>query len=412
MYFGGCRVHDKAGSQIINPSRRKTVSLNIISNFAANVAHRNLVQSDMAATSSLAKLSSGTRVLGAKDDAASLAVGSRLNVEVAGLKQASVNAGQAISMLQIADGAMAKVNDIMTRMKALSIQSGSGQLGTDERAMLNTEYTALLSEVDRIANDTVFAGTALVTGSITATQLANFSTSDGVINSTFRGDFGASAATVAGTLAFAEATDMFSAIIGGVTYTGSIDTAAVSAITGGGSITSPTVVNLSTATNSNKIDLALDLAFDSNTTVAAQNFTVSGTSATSFTFKVGTGTSTTADQIAVSVNSLATNALGIDGTDILTAANADEASVEISNAINSLLTARAVVGANQNRLDFAAANIATASENTEAARSQLLDLDVASEMTMFTSKEILVQAGVSMLAQANALPKNLMRLFK
>ena len=82
--------------------------------------------SDAAATNSLAKLSSGSRVLTAKDDAASLAVGSRLAAEIIGLKQAAVNAGQAVSMLQIADGAMSKVNDILLRMKSLSIQAGSG----------------------------------------------------------------------------------------------------------------------------------------------------------------------------------------------------------------------------------------------------------------------------------------------
>mgnify|MGYP006219981681 CR=1 FL=1 len=83
--------------------------LNLISNFAANVAQRNLGMSDSSATSSLAKLSAGSRVLSAKDDAASLAVGSRLAAEVAGLKQAAVNAGQAVSMLQIADGETPRV---------------------------------------------------------------------------------------------------------------------------------------------------------------------------------------------------------------------------------------------------------------------------------------------------------------
>jgi flagellin len=95
------------------------MALNAISNYAANVAHRNLQTSDTAATSSLAKLSSGTRVVSARDDAASLAIGSRLNAEVAALRQASVNAGQAVSMLQIADGAMAKVQDIQQRVRDL-----------------------------------------------------------------------------------------------------------------------------------------------------------------------------------------------------------------------------------------------------------------------------------------------------
>ncbi|HET6521651.1 MAG TPA: flagellin, partial [Geminicoccaceae bacterium] len=102
--------------------------LNVVSNYAANVAHRNLQMTDSAAARSLAKLSIGQRVVSARDDAASMAVGSRLNAEVQGLKQAVVNAGQANSMLQIADGAMGTVSDILTRMKTLAIQSSSGNL--------------------------------------------------------------------------------------------------------------------------------------------------------------------------------------------------------------------------------------------------------------------------------------------
>ena len=92
--------------------------------------------------------------------------------------------------------------------------------------------------------------------------------------------------------------------------------------------------------------------------------------------------------------------------------DSDIASVAISNAIDNLQDHRATNGANQNRLEFAAANIATAVENIEAARSQLLDLDVASEMSNFVSKQILIQAGISMLAQANRVPDNLLRLFQ
>lgn len=275
------------------------MALNIISNYAAHVAHRNLVASDMAATASVAKLSAGTRVLSAKDDAAALAIGSRLSAEVAGLKQAGVNAGQAVSMLQIADGAMGKVQDILTRMKTLAVQAGSGQLSGTERGMLDKEYQALLSEVDRIANDTDFSTLKLVDGSFT-----------------------------------------------------SID------------------------------------------------------------FKVGTGTTATEDVITVSIGGIDTTTLGVNGGDITSVANADTASTAITAAIDTLNTSRADVGASQNRFEFAAANIATAQENTEAARSNLLDLDIASEMSVFTSKQILVQTGVSMLAQANQLPQSLMRLFQ
>ena len=164
--------------------------LNAISNFAANVAQRNLAQSSDAATRSLAKLSIGSRVVGAKDDAAALAVGSRLHAEVVGLKQAAVNAGQAISMLQIADGAMAKINNVLLRMKSLAVQAGSGHLSATDRGILNTEYLSLRSEVDRNAKDTDFAGQLLTSGAIAVNRASatDFETVDGVQDIVFRGD--------------------------------------------------------------------------------------------------------------------------------------------------------------------------------------------------------------------------------
>ena len=384
--------------------------LNLISNFAANVAQRNLAMSDSAATTSLAKLSSGSRVVSAKDDAASLAVGSRLNAEVVGLKQAAVNAGQAISMLQIADGAMAKVNDILVRMKALSVQAGSGQLSGTERSMLDTEYQALVSEVDRIANDTDFAGTLLVDGAVSATTASAtaFATNQGVQDITFVGDHSTASN---GTISYNTAGSFSVTVVDGAAtnvFTGSI----ASGTNDGTSMTTGTVVTLTNTNTTNKIDLALNTAFVVNGTKATGTLALTGTSTASFNFKVGTGVSTTADEISVSINSVDTAALGISSTAVTTEAGADLASVAVSNAIDNLQTYRATIGANQNRLEFAAANIATATENTEAARSQLLDLDIASEMSNFVSKQILIQAGVSMLAQANNLPNNLLRLFQ
>ncbi|MEE3047682.1 MAG: flagellin, partial [Pseudomonadota bacterium] len=108
------------------------MALNIISNYAANVAHRNLSASDEMATRSLSKLSSGTRVVSARDDAASMAIGARLNATTQALKTATVNVGQANSMLQIADGGMATIDDILVRMKTLAVQSSSGNLSDTE----------------------------------------------------------------------------------------------------------------------------------------------------------------------------------------------------------------------------------------------------------------------------------------
>jgi len=276
------------------------MALNVVSNYAANVAQRYLQKADSEATRSVAKLAAGTRVLSARDDAASLAVGLSLKADVVSLKQAAVNVGQASSVIQIADGAMSTVTDILLRMKTLAVQSASDQLASTQRTMLNSEFTELLSEVDRIASVTNFDGTALTDGTLSATGLK---------------------------------------------------------------------------------------------------------------FQVGHA-NTANDSIEVKID-------GIDSTDLSMASqvvssysDATTALDAINTAIDTVATSRAKLGASQNRLEFAGANIATQMENAEAARSTLMDLDVAAEMSIFTSNQILQQAGVSMLAQANQMPQNLLRLFR
>ena len=385
--------------------------LNVISNFAANVAQRNLATSDAAATTSLAKLSSGTRVVSAKDDAASLAIGSRLEAEISGLQQALVNAGQGVSMLQIADGAMAKVNDILVRMKSLAVQAGSGSLSGTERSMLNTEYQALVSEVDRIANDTEFAGTLLVDGSIAinTSSATAFAAVQGVQAITFVGDHSTASNAP---ISYDQTNGAFSiSVVDGAAT--NIFTGSISAGTNDGTnMITGTVVTLNNTLSSHKIDIALNTAFVVNAAHAAGTLGLSGATTSSFTFKVGTGTSATADELTATISSVGAASLGIATTSVTTKTDADLSSVAVSNAIDNLQNHRATIGASQNRLEFASANLATAVENSEAARSQLLDLDIASEMSNFVSKQILIQAGVAMLSQANQLPNNLLRLFQ
>lgn len=489
------------------------MALNIVSNYAANVANRYLTKADSAASSSLAKLSAGSRVLSAKDDAASLAIGSRLNAEVQAQKQAKVNAGQATSMLQIADGAMSKVNDILVRMKTLAVQSGSGQLSTTERSMLDTEYQALLDEVDRVAQVTKFNGTSLVNGSSTTTTTLNATSivnaahgfasiklGSGVGNAAISVNYDASSdvltlknlttgesqgiaigntaiaqnatqsvnfneldIVVDLNAAFSKSTDIDSlpTYSAGTADTGNIDTSSVTISnisdatdfaaqsgnvtlddTGNpatstlyyGTYQSPaSSVNLLTTghktvtlTNSggDTFTLSFDVTnpFDGGGTIPTLDLsglldarvtgTASTTDQTDFTFKLGTGTTSNVDEITISVGSISATSLSINGGDILTKASADTASAAVTAAIDTLNTARAGVGAAQNRLEFASDNLSTTIENTEAARSSLMDLDVASEMTMFSAKQVLVQSGVAMLAQANKMPENLLRLFQ
>jgi len=387
------------------------MALNVISNFAANVAHRNLTMSDAAATSSLAKLSSGSRVVSAKDDAASLAIGSRLLAEVVAMRTARVNTGQAGSMLQIADGAMGTISDILIRMKELATQAASDQLGATERGILNSEFTALRSEIDRIANDTEFNGVKLTQGGISGSSAGNFAVANGVESISATGFTSGDVSTAA---TYTAATNIFSVTVNAVVYTGEID---ASALDGGNALLTSTVVTLSNSspTETATITLQLNTAFDSTADEAAGGvITFTGSSGTSFTFKVGTGIVSTEDNLTFTVSGATTSSLSISASIIsgATSSNSNAAITALANAIDTLNQSRSDVGAAQNRLSFAAQNLATAIENAEAARSTLLDLDVAAEMTVFTSKQVLLQTGIAMLAQANQLPQNLLRLFQ
>lgn len=488
------------------------MGLNVISNFAANVAHRNLLRSDMEATQSLAKLSSGTRVVSAKDDAAAMAIGSRLSAEVQSLRQLTVNAGQAVSMLQIADGAMSQVNEIVIRMKTLSVQAASGQLSDVERGMLDAEFQALIDEVDRIAADTEFNGNQLVNGAAaTDTALTNIAgadnfleAADGFASIEFNPAVGDAAHTVEydsvsgvmtvtnlttgesqglditsgsailvnedqtvvfdnlgvtitlnsafNKLASIDVTDgSFSTDGTGVFLTDSFE---ITAATGSGAqtITSNSIaIDATTANNATLsvggfaatgVDLsttgvkAVTLSDGTDTfqisfTVAtelsdtdAASFTMDGlgamvfgdtaatAAASTFTFKLGTGTTPQVDNVSFSVDAVDANALGLTGTSINSLVNAENATTAINGAIDTLNVSRATIGANQNRIEFAAANLRIAAENAEAARSDIVDLDVAQEMSNFTSKQVLLQSGVAMLGQANQMPQNLLQLLQ
>lgn len=446
------------------------MALNIISNYAANVAHRNLSASDEMATRSLSKLSSGTRVVSARDDAASMAIGARLNATTESLKTASVNVGQANSMLQIADGGMATIDNILVRMKTLSVQASSGNLSDTERGFLNDEFVQLREEIDRIASSTNFNGIQLLgDGGDVALDFADLAV----------GQQGEALVAVNGFDTFAITDNNYwaqgtvtnnqfemninyapggqvimtvsSSFDNGATAdrTQSIDvtdyaTAGTTAISAGENATltfdelgltftvntnfSASVAAIA-ADNTGASDFGTDTTFGTSGLNSATGNIVSMAAdngqalQAAIEFQVGGG-NTANDRLSINLNAVDSDTLGagalgtqtslldLGANAISTAGNAQSAVEVVTRAIDDLQRARAAVGTSQNRLDFAGQNLATTQENTESARSTLLDLDVAAEMTAFTSKQILVQSGVAMLAQANQMPQNLLRLLQ
>ena len=146
----------------------------ISTNTAANSAVRYLNINSQQETSALSKLSSGSRITSASDDAAGLAISTRISSDITTLQQAATNASQATSILQTADGGASNISDILARMKSLASESASGTVTTSSRAYINSEFTQLTSEIDSIATGTRYSGTALLDG------VSSYSTGSGV----------------------------------------------------------------------------------------------------------------------------------------------------------------------------------------------------------------------------------------
>ncbi len=140
------------------------MGLRISTNVASQTVQKNLKQVSNNANSSLEKLSSGKRITKSADDAAGLAIATNLEAQTKGLRQATRNANDGISLIQTAEGGLNEVTNILTRMRELTIQASSDTVGENERGFLDKEYQQLVTEVDRISEATTFNGAKLLNG--------------------------------------------------------------------------------------------------------------------------------------------------------------------------------------------------------------------------------------------------------
>ncbi len=377
------------------------MALSATTNPTAQTALRYLNQNSAASASSLAKLSSGSRIVKASDDAASLAVGTKIKADVTALKQAQVNASQASAVLQVADGALSQTTDILMRMKALSVQAQSGSVSDNERGFLDKEFQALLKQVDAIADQTKFNGNTLLDGSFGATL-----------------DLVTGGATDVSGVAGLEDTGILLAgdAAAGVYQLDLVEATNTLTLTNTTTADSQSIVLTDTATDeftgqANFADLGVILnikALDTGTDIAA-GVTTQFTALENdrMDFQVGVASS---DSIGINLSSTKAAAIGVSTATVKTSADAVDAGNMIDAAIAHINTARADVGAGLSRIEFASANVANTIENLDAARSVLMDVDMAAEMSNFSSKQVMLQASVAMLAQANQMPQQLLRL--
>jgi len=349
----------------------------------------NKLSSNTAATSkSLEKLSSGLAINRAGDNAAGLAISEKMRGQIRGLDQASANANDGISLIQTAEGALNETHSILQRMRELSVQSSNDTNTDDDRAEIQKEIVQLNSEIDRIADDTTFNTKKLLSGNLGGTVDQDSATT------TVLAVTGVATATTTG--AAADTYTITSGAAGELTMTNTAGTK------------TQTITNANGAQSLNFTDFGITIETNAGYTADAAVGDVV-VNAGSIKFQIGADEGQDMD---LAINDMSASALGVDTIDLSTQAGASTAITDVDNAIKSVSSERAKLGAVQNRLEHTINNLGTSSENLSSAESRIRDVDMAAEMMEFTKNNILSQAAQSMLAQANQQPQGVLQLLQ
>jgi flagellin len=403
----------------------------INTNVAATVTANAMKSNQRSMETTMERLATGLRVNSAKDDAAGLAIGTKMDSQIRGFEQAVRNANDGISMLQTADGAAEQITGLLQRMRELSVQGQNDTNSTSDLANLNEEFVALATEIERIADDTQFNGINLLNSNVSKTITIGADEAD-TISLTF-GDFqlesGASSTKGVDKVSITQAqlrllsTNAASAI----TFTDSaglsvtIDQTKIGA-TAANNFSDATLANLATALNS-AIDVAsngfsqvdaLDTGDDSGISftqeVAGSGSITSASTNTAGVVATRTVAKTTIGDAGAAASPMAANLTSFDasGSHVQTAGTI----LKLDNAIQGVNTARASFGSNISRLSFTVDNLNVAITNTSAAKSAVMDADYAAETTELARTQIIAQAATAMLSQANQQQQSVLALLK
>jgi flagellin len=383
----------------------------INTNVKALTAQNALNVNGRVMSKAMEQLSTGKRINGAADDAAGLAISSKMTSQIRGLDQAVRNANDSISLLQTAEGAMVEVTNMLQRMREVSVQSASDTNTAEDRSYLDLEFQQLKGEIDRVINNTQWNGVNVLDSSFTNNTTAGKFTfqvganADQTIDHTIN-VFSLSAADGGGVPATATTVDAAAA-----------GTAQVSTMGLGGTYSAGDVITVNLNENLFRYTVTAD---DTTSAAAATALTTALNAKFSDEFTVSVSGAGTIKVLAKVENDAFTlSAKGSDGEwddietlSIGTQANSNTAITTLDVALTSVNKARAELGSVINRLTYAADNLSNVSQNTSASRSRVMDTDYAKATTELAKSQIIQQAATAMLAQANQQPSAVLSLLQ
>ena len=469
-------------------------------NMSAVIANNQLLGIEEKLSASIERLSSGLKINRASDNPAGMAISNKMKAQIDALDKAEANASDAISVVQIADGALNEVSSILQRMRELSVQAANGLNSYDDRKSMQDEVAELIKEVDRISADTEYNTKKLLDGSsnvrVYGENGSRYQVSDSVDAKVYSlnveavaeqakvelnieapgvegeisiGGVGVqitadmtneeylqavrTAATQAGcSVEINEAGTKLEVISNQYGYnaamevTASVEVAFACGLTqnedckpaedGNGYIvkttgvdavvtvpsdlekcgfTSTTTVEaignriIVTDNDGFSIDFLLNSDYEPVADAENGNFEIDVTDIGSLTIQIGANEHQTMD---VRIDEISSKTLYLDELDVAVAGGADYAMDTLSDAIAKVSAARSRIGAFQNRLEYAQNSLSSSVENITAAYSGILDTDMAEEMTEYTQQNILNQAAISVLSQANELPQQILSMLQ
>ena len=394
-----------------------TINTNVSSLLAKNA----LVANERSMSTAMERLSTGVRINSAQDDAAGLAIASKMTSQIRGLDQAVRNANDAVSLIQTAEGALIETSNMLQRMRELAVQASSDTNTLTDRSALNQEFVSLRSEINRVAQNTQWNGVNILTkqgGSnsdgihkfqvgANANQtidltIGNYQTNSSsqtavatVATTTSGSSQGATAAAQVSTFKIENDVavgDVFSLTVGDKSFTHTVTALAATAVLSRDAVFNAMIAGIGTVAGVGSSTT------DSTTGAKIHTFTASSTAFGSNSFNISSGAGGLLS--------------GINASSITTAANANSAVAAVTTALATVNTGRSEMGATMNRLQYAADNLANVARNATESRGRVMDADYAKETTELARTQIIAQAGTAMLAQANQMKQTVLSLLK
>ena len=407
----------------------------INTNVAAQLTANALTTNQRSMNQTMERLSTGSRINSASDDAAGLSIVSKMDAQVTGLNAAVRNANDAIAMIQTADGATIEIDSMLQRMRELAVQSLNGTNTSTDLSNLNNEFANLATEIERVVNTTEYNDTLILDGSAGTAGVFTFNigaNASQTVDVDFE-DFNLAAGSTSGTagvdtltmtqtiLDTYAATD-FLVITNTDGDTLTIDATAIAAASGSTNLSDVTLAHLITTINDEMDDTTAfeGMAVADNGASTALTFTQDAAgsgqllSVTHMT-AAGVASAVTVTNTTAGAAAGAGDPMGANISDFTTAGSQAQASTtlaELDAAIAGVAAQRAEFGSWVNRLEHTVDNLTNVSQNTSASRSQIEDADYAAETSELARTQIISQAATAMLSQANQQAQSVLALLK